>query len=63
MPDEADYANGRVALRDKIALKVRKPEGPLPTGFCYNCVEPLPDGHRWCDADCRDDWEKLNANK
>lgn len=64
MPDEADYANDRVALRDKVASEVRKPEGPLATGWCYNCTEPLAAGMRWCDADCRDDWENLeNRNE
>ena len=32
------------------------------TGFCLYCDEPLPEGVRFCDADCRDDLaEKLNA--
>lgn len=38
------------------ALKVRRPEGPAPVGVCLNCGEPLPEGQRWCDAECRDDW-------
>lgn len=28
------------------------------TGYCLFCGEPLPKGKRWCDADCRDQWEK-----
>lgn len=28
------------------------------TGECYNCQEPLDQPHRYCDADCRDDYEK-----
>jgi RNA polymerase-binding transcription factor DksA len=31
---------------------------PEATGFCLSCGEPLPDGRRWCNADCRDDWER-----
>lgn len=27
-------------------------------GSCYNCDESLEPGHRFCDADCRDDYEK-----
>lgn len=27
-------------------------------GHCLNCEEPLADGMRWCDADCRDDFLK-----
>lgn len=28
------------------------------TGFCLNCDEPVQHPRRWCDAECRDDWEK-----
>ena len=28
-----------------------------PTGRCLFCHELLGDDHRWCDSDCRDDWE------
>lgn len=32
---------------------------PLPDiGECYNCSEPLPVGMRFCDADCRKDYER-----
>lgn len=27
-------------------------------GNCLNCEEPLDEGLRWCDADCRDDFLK-----
>lgn len=30
------------------------------TGRCLYCDEELQDGRRWCDADCRDIWEKQN---
>lgn len=38
------------------AMRLRRPNGPSPTGFCLNaeCEEALPVGQRWCDADCRD---------
>ena len=29
-----------------------------PTGFCLYCGQPLKDGKRWCDSDCRDDFLK-----
>jgi len=28
------------------------------TGFCLNCQEPLAEGLRWCDKDCKDDHAK-----
>ena len=40
-----------------LALKVRAPEGPSATGMCLCCGEPLADGLRWCDAECRDVWQ------
>lgn len=58
MADEADIANERVELIISTALKVRRPIGPVPNGRCYNCAEPVADGLRWCDNDCRDDWQK-----
>jgi hypothetical protein len=29
----------------------------LATGQCYNCENPLHAPHRFCDAECRDDFE------
>lgn len=29
-----------------------------PTGECYNCDEPIDSDKLFCDADCRDDYEK-----
>lgn len=31
----------------------------LWTGRCWNCEEPVDKPRRWCDAECRDEWEKL----
>ena len=41
----------------KVALATRKPDGPAATGRCLSCNSILPLGHRWCDADCREDYE------
>lgn len=30
-------------------------------GDCYNCGASVLDGHRFCDVDCRDDYEKQLA--
>ena len=35
--------------------------GPLATGYCLWCEEPLEGGRRWCDSDCRDDWERARG--
>lgn len=30
------------------------------TGCCWYCGKPTDSKRRWCDADCRDDWETEN---
>lgn len=55
--DIIDQGNEAAELFTRAALTLRRPEGPKPTGRCYNCDAPVPDKHRWCDAECREDWE------
>jgi len=58
--DDADLSDLKQEelLRRQIAYTMtKKPELPA-TGECYNCEEELPPGARFCDSDCRDDWEK-----
>lgn len=56
--DDFDQASQFEELRRVIAQRTRRPDGPQATGICLFCGEPLPAGQRWCDADCRDDWER-----
>jgi len=60
---EDDMATAREEQDRELALKVRKPGGPAATGVCLCCGEPVTDGRRWCDADCRDDWQRGEARK
>lgn len=62
MPDIADRANDLMELDQKIALSHRKKGGLKPIGCCYNCSEPLHKG-LFCDADCRDDYERREGSK
>lgn len=57
MADICDQADSAVEAFQREALSRRHKE-PEYTGYCLNCNEPtdLPD--RWCDTDCREDWEK-----
>lgn len=55
--DDIDFAQKHDMDNTALACKVRKPEGPAPTGQCLACGSPLPGVGRWCDAECRDDWE------
>lgn len=57
MSDVIDMANDRAERDLELALKSKRPAGPDATGRCLWCNAPVPRGVRWCDADCRDDWE------
>lgn len=39
----------------------RKPEGPVANGRCHWCDEILDDYARFCDAICRDQYDKHGA--
>ena len=47
-----DLDRAQVATDEILSdiLKMRKPSGPVETGYCLTCGEPLPAGRRWCDA-------------
>ena len=61
--DQSDLATAFEETFTRAALSVRKPEGPKAIGHCLNCETPLPKGMRWCDADCRHDWELLGKKE
>ena len=54
MSDNLDIAAEREELERTFAQSIRKPAGPVATGRCLHC-----DDRRWCDADCRDAWQRL----
>jgi hypothetical protein len=60
--DEADRAQIEIehALLGRVAA-ARARTLVAPVGACLNCGEELPEGVRWCDAGCRDDWARLEA--
>lgn len=60
MADELDRASGyeeleRLSAFNKISKRPMKEAEA--TGCCLYCGEALPGDLRWCDAECRDDWE------
>ena len=61
MSDIIDKANDLVEQTDLFALRAirenLKPEAEF-TGECLWCSEAVEAPKRWCDADCRNDWEK-----
>lgn len=56
--DIIDQGNEAAELFRKAALSQRAPEGPEATGHCLNCDARLGPKQRWCDVNCRTDWEK-----
>lgn len=55
--DIIDQANVAAELFNRAATSKRKPEAPKANGFCFNCEARLAAGLRWCDLDCRADYE------
>lgn len=64
--DEIDRANKRADdARDAQIKAARDKANTLdaqPTGACLWCDTPLT-GKRWCDADCRDMWQRKNLTR
>lgn len=58
MSDEADQAAQQEAAALPAALRRRRPEAPPACGACLYCGEALTGNRRWCDQDCRDDWQR-----
>jgi predicted nucleic acid-binding Zn ribbon protein len=60
MPDLADAAQAMEGAVDDHIDAIRAQSAVLevqPTGFCLFCEEVIGTS-RWCDAACRDMWEK-----
>jgi hypothetical protein len=62
MADEIDKSNDMILLNTELSIRQARSARPeaTSTGFCLDecCGEALPEGHRWCDADCRSAWER-----
>ena len=63
MADIADITTDRLELEE--ALRRQRPIdiGPAPIGRCHNCEAPLEGEARFCDADCRGDWQSRQNMK
>ncbi len=57
MMDDADLASLAEQTRLAQLLRSRMRESLPFTGLCHNCCDPMDEAH-FCDADCRDDYEK-----
>lgn len=59
MTDIADAADAAIDAEMRDALSHKRPQGPEPCGACHFCGQDLAPGLRWCDAECREDWERI----
>lgn len=50
--DLADEERARL-----VAASSKAPPAAACTGRCLNCAEKVKKGKRWCNAECREDWE------
>jgi hypothetical protein len=56
--DIIDQANDLIDQEMAARLSSRKYNTLAPTGECYNCGELVDIPRTFCDADCRDDWDR-----
>ncbi len=61
--DPNDIASETEQLLRDDALRARRPEAPAYTGRCFWCDAPVAAPRRWCDAECRDEWERFEARQ
>lgn len=61
--DDIDRASQEVERSLAEAMRKRRPAGPVANGRCHYCDEPVGDGQRWCDIDCREGWETLTRRQ
>ncbi len=57
MSDDIDRAQNEIERALGEAMRLRRPTGPAANGFCHYCEEPIGDGARWCNVECREGWE------
>lgn len=60
--DDSDMATLREEQDRDRALSLRRIEGPAFTGRCAFCCAPVEQPRRWCDVDCRDEWERRHVH-
>ena len=59
LADRADLQE-QFILEKKIAeVRANKQQSKVPKGTCYFCDEVVAEGYVFCDADCSEDYEKL----
>ena len=57
--DDADRADAEIDRATRVAIANAKAMALPGKSECYSCEAPFPGDpvRRFCDAECRDDWE------
>lgn len=62
MADEADQAQEQIEASLAHALRAATRQPKLQSnGDCHSCFAPIPRGWLFCDALCREDYERVEA--
>lgn len=63
--DQIDHANDLAQRERDTSAAIAANAGPVaePNGRCLNCGTRLRKGRRWCDPECREDWEARECRK
>jgi len=60
MSDDADRSDLKIEAAILDGVRKARAAAALPwTGYCLNCEAEVVEQLRFCDADCRDDFERL----
>lgn len=64
MSDEIDRAREYEQVqRDYLIESARRYKSPVATGLCLYCSSEVSNGLRWCNSDCRNDYERLEPSR
>lgn len=56
--DEADQTADRMEKEEALRRRFVPKEEIPACGVCYWCEAGVPTNHKFCDAECRDQWEQ-----
>lgn len=62
MSDVIDVENDLAQAETEASVRAAREsadQGPVFTGHCLNCGAPTQPPWRWCDVECRDEWQEL----
>lgn len=61
--DRATVESERLLEEQLRVARSAKPISLPATGKCHNCDGGVQPTHRFCDSDCRDDYERMKRSR